>query len=218
MIQSHCLSNVPAPFTIDHDCLLACAAACCWDLRGRAACWVDWAVVAARAVDRFSIVWVFNAECSWLVVIIAVGCWLSYWSPISESINLKFSNQKSQENVALRITETTMITSPITSLAAKPFRIGATAIVKALTHAHRTPSVASLASPSAIISAIRGGAAAAASSFDFDWSIVRLDSIGAYPVVAAIVSSLMISNMLHKHNNDSYLWIIVHTDDGCYVG
>lgn len=85
-----------------------------------------------------------------------------------------------------------MITSPITSLAAKPFRIGATAIVKALTHAHRTPSVASLASPCAIVSAIRGGAAAAASSFDFDRSIVRLDAIGAYPVVAAIMMSAML--------------------------
>lgn len=56
----------------------------------------------------------------------------------------------------------------LSSLAYKPIQIGAKAI-------------SSVALPP-VISAIRGGAV------DFDRSIVWLDAIGAYPVVAAIVS------------------------------
>ena len=46
---------------------------------------------------------------------------------------------------------------------------------------HKLPPPITLPS---VVSAIRGGA------IDFDRSIVRLDAIGAYPIVAAIVSAL----------------------------
>ena len=61
----------------------------------------------------------------------------------------------------------------------KPIRIGVNAIGRTLSM-HKLPPPITLPS---VVSAIRGGA------IDFDRSIVRLDAIGAYPIVAAIVSA-----------------------------